>query len=107
MASAVNLHFMSYWDVLTKEDAQELLVGGHRLPDDMPGHAQEFETAWPWPRFLKTCGETYGRIKKTPSRHRNGGLRSGIFDRIIPRVAAYMDDMLAGRRTNPTPPFHP
>ena len=45
MASAVNLHFMSYWDVLTKEDAQELLVGGHRLPDDMPGHAQEFETA--------------------------------------------------------------
>src|SRR2546430_10170831 len=32
-------------DVLTKADANELLKSGHRLPEDLPGHAQEFETA--------------------------------------------------------------
>ena len=41
----VNLHLLSYWDVLTPDDASKLLTGGHRLPDDLPGHAQEFETA--------------------------------------------------------------
>src|SRR6267143_5645907 len=41
----VNLHFLSYWDVLTEADAKDLLQTGHRLPDDLPGHAQEFETA--------------------------------------------------------------
>ena len=41
----INLHFLSYWDVLTQHDADELLQGGHRLPDDLPGHAQEFETS--------------------------------------------------------------
>src|SRR5881409_975914 len=40
----VNLQFLSYWDVLTESDAKELLKSGHRLPDDLPGHAQEFET---------------------------------------------------------------
>src|SRR6266513_4542748 len=42
----VNLHFLSYWDVLTEADAKELLQGGHQLPNDLPGHAQEFETAF-------------------------------------------------------------
>ena len=41
----VNLHFLSYWDVLTEEDARELLTGGHRMPEDLPGHAEEFETS--------------------------------------------------------------
>lgn len=41
----VNLQFLSYWDVLTAEDAGELLQGGTRLPEDLPGHAQEFETS--------------------------------------------------------------
>ena len=36
---------MSYWDVLNQEDALDLLEGGHRLPEDLPGHAQEFETS--------------------------------------------------------------
>src|SRR5207249_6174653 len=41
----VNLQFLCYWDVLGEADAKELLKSGHRLPDDLPGHAQEFETA--------------------------------------------------------------
>lgn len=41
----VNLRFVSYWDVLSQADANELLRGGRRIPDDLPGHAQEFETA--------------------------------------------------------------
>src|SRR5438874_3835316 len=40
-----NLHFLSYWDVLTADDAREFLKSGCRMPDDLPGHAQEFETA--------------------------------------------------------------
>src|SRR5881394_2826617 len=30
----VNLHFLSYWDVLTEADANELLKSGHKLPTD-------------------------------------------------------------------------
>src|SRR6266446_2025153 len=41
----VNLQFLCYWDVLREADAKELLKSGQRLPDDLPGHAQEFETA--------------------------------------------------------------
>src|SRR6185369_16212618 len=41
----INLQFLSYWDVLNEADAKELLKSGHRLPEDLPGHAQEFETA--------------------------------------------------------------
>src|SRR5438270_6416430 len=41
----VNLQFISYWDTLTADDAK-LLKGGQRIPYDMPGHAQEFETSF-------------------------------------------------------------
>src|SRR5437899_4610191 len=41
----VKLQFLCYWDVLREADAKELLKSGQRLPDDLPGHAQEFETA--------------------------------------------------------------
>src|SRR5229473_332521 len=37
----INLHFISYWDMLTEVDAKELLKSGHRLPNDLPGHAHE------------------------------------------------------------------
>ena len=40
----INLHFLSYWETLHAEDA-ELLRGGKRIPHDLPGHAQEFETS--------------------------------------------------------------
>ena len=36
----VNLHFLPYWDVLNKSDAELLET------KDIPGHAQEFETAF-------------------------------------------------------------
>ena len=41
----VNLHFLPYWATLTQDDANELLDSGSRLPEDLPGHAQEFETS--------------------------------------------------------------
>jgi hypothetical protein len=38
-SNQVNLHFLSYWDVLTEADAKDLLKSGHQLPNDLPGHA--------------------------------------------------------------------
>src|SRR5258708_35950972 len=46
LLNQVNLHFLSYWDVLTEADARELLKSGQQLPNDLPGHAKEFETAF-------------------------------------------------------------
>ena len=47
----VNLHFFPYWEVLTEQDAKDLLKSGHRRPYDLPGHAQEFETAFAMAAF--------------------------------------------------------
>jgi creatinine amidohydrolase len=108
MASAVNLHFMSYWDLLNENDAKELLVGGHRLPDDMPGHAQEFETAIGLAAFPENVRQTMWADQEDPKPSlATAACGQAFLDRVVPRVAAYLDDMLSGRRTNPTPPFHP
>jgi len=42
----VNLHFLPYWEVLTAEDARELMQSGHEKGRFSPGHAQEFETSF-------------------------------------------------------------
>src|SRR5256885_2553435 len=41
----VNLHFLSFWDVLTKADANELLKSGHPLPAELPRHPPGIENA--------------------------------------------------------------
>jgi creatinine amidohydrolase len=108
IAPTVNLHLLSYWEVLTPDDARELLSGGHRLPDDMPGHAQEFETAI----GLAAFPENVRQDVWTDQADRKPALATAatgraFLERIVPRVASYLEDMLAGRRANETPPFHP
>lgn len=104
----VNLHFLSYWDVLTADDARELLTGGHRLPDDLPGHAQEFETSIALAAFPENVRQSMWTDQADPKPAMAKAVSGQAFlDRSVARVTSYLDEMLAGRRVNPTPPYHP
>ena len=103
----VNLHFISYFDVLTADDA-ELLDSGRELPTHLPGHAQEFETSIALAYFeenvrSQAMAEQADRSPAMASAEKG----SEFFARIVDRLSDYVTDMIAGRRTAPVPPFHP
>ena len=103
-----NLHFLPYWDVLTVDDAKELLKSGHRLPQDMPGHAQEFETAFAldvFPENVRTDMWTDQEDQKPAMATAECGRE--FIARIVDRVSAYLQEMIAGKRVAEIPPFHP
>src|SRR6266404_6028387 len=104
----VNLHFLSYWDVLTEADATELLKSGHQLPNDLPGHAQEFETAFAlaaFPENVRTKMWTDQPDKKPSMATSKQG--EEIFRRIVERVTVYMQEMIAGKRVAKIPDYFP
>jgi creatinine amidohydrolase len=104
----VNLQFLSYWDVLTEVDARELLQGGHRLPHDLPGHAQEFETALALAAFPENVRKEVWTDQPDPAPALATAQQGkAFFDRIEKRVAAYLESMMAGTRVAPIPPFFP
>ena len=61
----INLQFLPYWDTLRPEDAK-LLKSGQRIPYDMPGHAQEFETSFALAAFSRTCSSVIKGVASTP-----------------------------------------
>jgi creatinine amidohydrolase len=102
----VNLHFLSYWDVLTKADAEAVLVSGHRLPEDLPGHAQEFETSMAlaeFPGLVRTEIWT-NQPDPTPATATAEKGRE-MLGRIVDRVAGYVEEMISGHRRAEVPPF--
>jgi creatinine amidohydrolase len=103
----VNLHFLPYWEVLGAEDAK-LLEGGQRLPDDLPGHAQEFETSFALAAFPANVRTDMWRDQPDP-RPALATAEKGreLIARIVERVAAYVEDMIEGRRVAAVPPFYP
>ena len=103
----VNLHFLSYWDVLNAEDAQ-LLKAGQRLPDDLPGHAQEFETAIALARFPENVREQAMADQKdqTP-RSATAEVGEAMLSRIVERVTHFCREVFDGERQQSIPPFHP
>src|SRR5436309_7354053 len=104
----VNLHFLSYWDVLTEADAKELLQSGQQLPNDLPGHAQEFETAFAlaaFPENVRTKMWT-DQADKKPSMA-TGKQGEEIIKRIVERVTVYVQEMIAGRRVAEIPVYFP
>jgi creatinine amidohydrolase len=104
----VNVHFLSYWDVLTSSDARELLRSGHRLPEDLPGHAQEFETALGLAAFPDNVRTEIWTDQADPKPALATAQTGQAFiDRIVPRVAEYLRNMIDGKRVAPVPPFHP
>jgi creatinine amidohydrolase len=104
----VNLHFLSYWDVLDQSDAEEFLESGHRLPEDLPGHAQEFETSIALAAFPENLREDAMRYQfdATPLLA-TAETGSRLLGRITDRVTGYLREMIEETRVNPVPPFHP
>ena len=103
----VNLHFLSYWDVLTKADAEAVLEGGSRLPHDLPGHAQEFETSIALAEFPENVRpETWADESDPVSAMATAEKGRELVRRTVGRVASYLEEMIDGRRSAEIPPFH-
>ena len=104
----INLQFLSYWDVLTEADARELLRSGSRMPEDLPGHAQEFETAMALHLFPENVRndviETQGDRTPSLALPETGQV---FYTRIVERLCVVMRDMINGKRIADVPSFHP
>ena len=104
----INLQFLSYWDVLTAEDARELLQSGARIPEDLPGHAQEFETAIGlalFPENVRSAAVS-DQPDPTPSLA-TPEVGTALVERVVDRLVSYVREMIAGRRVAEIPPFFP
>lgn len=102
----VNLRFLSYWDVLTKADADALLEKGSRLTQDLPGHAQEFETSIALAEFAENVRIETDRPDATLAAASAEKGRE-LLCRIVHRVATHLEEIIDGRRRAETPPFYP
>ena len=103
-----NLHFLSYWDTLGQADANELLRGGRRLPDDLPGHAQEFETSIALAKFPENVRAD--AVSDQPDRSpalATAEQGNEWFERVTERLAKFVGEVIDGPRQSETPPFHP
>ena len=104
----INLQFMPYWEVLTAEDAKELLKSGSKMPESMPGHAQEFETSMAMHLFSKNVrkGALADQSDPTPAMA-TAEAGAEFVNRIVARVAVKLKDMIDGKNVAVIPPFHP
>ena len=98
----VNLQFLPYWEVLDQADA-ELLV-----TRNIPGHAQEFETAFALAAFPENVRSAamQDQSDKTPA-HATAAAGQQLIDRVIERVATHLAEMIAGKNVIPIPAFFP
>lgn len=103
----VNLQFMSYWDAHTDEDAQ-LLKSGQRRPYDLPGHAQEYETAFALRVFPENVRTDMWTDQPDPNpAMATADLGAAMIDRLIPRLVAKVRAMIDGEDVAEIPAFHP
>ena len=104
----INLHFLSYWDMLGQADANELLLGGKCLPDDLPGHAQEFETSFALAKFPDNVRDEAVSDQPDPSPALATAEQGNEwFDRVTERLAKFVGEVIDGQRQSEMPPFHP
>lgn len=101
----INVQFMSYWDVLGPEDAK-LLKSGQRIPDDMPGHAQEFETSIGLSAFPENVRTDVDQDDKSP-KQATAETGEAYLERIVTRVSDRLSAMIDGSSKIEIPPFHP
>jgi creatinine amidohydrolase len=98
----VNLQFLSYWELLTEEDARLLETR------ELPGHAQEFETSFALAAFAGNvrpeCLDDQPDLAATKA---NADVGRELIHRIVHRTAERVEDMIAGRSVAPVPPFFP
>lgn len=96
----VNLHFLPYWDVLDKDDADELET------KSIPGHAQEFETAFALAAFPENVrlSDLHDQKDKAPG-VATATAGQVLIDRTVQRVAAFVQNMIDGNTVAEIPPF--
>jgi creatinine amidohydrolase len=95
----VNLQFLAYWDVLSEEDAQLLQTGV------IPGHAEEFETAFALAAFQDNVRPA--ELNNSAAARATAAVGRSLIPRIVPRVAQRVQDMMDGTSVVPVPPFFP
>ena len=97
-----NLQFLPYWEVLDQEDARLLVTR------DIPGHAQEFETAFARAAFPENVRSAAMQDQPDQSpTHATAAAGQQLIERVIERVAAHLTEMIAGNNVIPIPPFFP
>lgn len=99
----VNLHFVSYWDLLPKEIAEAALKTKR-----WPGHAQEFETAFALAAFPENVRHDAMRdqLDQEPLAA-TAETGQKLIDAIVVEVARYIQEMIDGKNVAPVPEFHP
>ena len=103
----VNLQFLPYWNVLTSGDAEEILDSGARLPEDLPGHAQEFETSIGLAAFPENVRTTIWKDQEDQSPSLATARKGEAFlERIVDRVADHVREMISGARRAEVPEFY-
>lgn len=104
----VNLHFLSYWDLLTEQDARDCLRSGHSLPAHLPGHAQEFETAIALAAFPENVRTQVWTDQPDPSPSMaTPETGRELLNRATERVTEFARAMIEGREVASIPPFYP
>ena len=99
----VNLHFLPYWDVLTSDDANEVLESG-----SVPGHAQEFETSFALAILPENVRTDMWTDQPDPTPAMSTAEKGHeLIDRIVIRVSAYLQEMIDGKRVNEVPAYMP
>ncbi len=103
-----NLQLLSYWDVLNQQDARELLRHGSRLPEDLPGHAQEFETALALALFPENVRKqaVADQSDQTPA-VASADQGAQFVERIVERLASHLQAMIDGDNRVEIPAFFP
>lgn len=97
-----NVQFLSYWDLLDDDDAAVLRSA------DIPGHAQEFETAFALAAFPENVRAEAVADQPDPT----PGMATAkagqmLITRTVERVAEVAEAMIAGRRIADIPPSFP
>lgn len=102
-----NLQFLTYWDVLTQDDAN-LLKFDQRMPLDLPGHAQEFETAIALACFPDNVRQdALTDQPDTSPTFATKELGELMLERIVSRITAHVQAMISGQNIIPIPAFQP
>ena len=98
----VNLQFLPYWEVLDASDAELLATR------DIPGHAQEFETAFALTAFPENVrAGAVGDQPDTAPGKATADAGQELLERVVQRVAEFATEMINGRRVAEIPEFFP
>lgn len=101
--SEINLHFLPYWELLTADEAREHLTTGV-----LPGHAQEFETSFGLAAFPENVRTEMWTDQADPAPAMATAEKGRVYiELVVERTAAYVRDMIEGRRVEAVPPFFP